>query len=297
MSIQTTFSIKDLEGLSGVKAHTIRIWEKRYNILSPNRSDTNIRAYDVNALKKILNVVFLVNNGEKISKIAQLEEDALHKRVKEIAIKESKYDDAINDFKLSMFQFDSDLFELTYADLLAKMPVRDVFLNVIVPLLQDIGHLWTTQTVKPVHEHFITALIRQKLCVNIESVQVGIKSRDNIYALFLPMNEIHELGILYLHYELLNKGYNSVYFGLSLPIQDLIEIQKTYKEVTFISYFTVEPKEENIPDYLAAIQELILDGSNSKLHILGPSAATIDRTKLSSDMIVHDNILNLANSI
>ena len=200
MGIKTSFSIKDLENLSGVKAHTIRIWEKRYNLLIPQRSDTNIRTYDLDNLQKILNVVLLYENGMKVSKIAALSETEMHQKVRELVVEKNSSKHAINLFKISMFNFDQQLFDNTFNQLLTQNSFRDIFLNVILSLLEEIGILWISKTITPAHEHFITTLIKQKLLINIERIQSINPDSEKTFVLFLPMHEVHDIGLLYVHF-------------------------------------------------------------------------------------------------
>ena len=174
MSVETKFSIKDLENLSGIKAHTIRIWEKRYNLLEPERTNTNIREYSVSNLKKLLNIAFLYNTGFKISKIAAMSDEEITLQSRELAFKTAINDEAINSFKVSMFQFDKVLFNNTYNTLLHKKTFRDIFKNVFIPFLEHIGLLWHTETLLPAHEHFISNLIAQKIQINTEKLQFNI---------------------------------------------------------------------------------------------------------------------------
>ena len=162
-NLKNRFSIKDLENLTGIKAHTIRIWEKRYNLLTPKRTDTNIRYYDLASFQKMLNVSYLNNNGYKISKIATLKANEIHALVRELASKTNLERHAINSFKLSMLNFDQVLFYNTYDSLLKEKPFHDVFYDIFIPLLTEIGLLWQTNTITPAHEHFLTTLIRQKI--------------------------------------------------------------------------------------------------------------------------------------
>ena len=171
-NVKTRFTIKDLENLSGIKAHTIRIWEQRYNILEPHRTDTNIRYYDLKNLQKLLNVKLLYNRGFKISKIAALSPKELLLLVKEQVGLTDKEDAALNSFKMAMIKFDHQLFEQTYNQLLAHKTVREIFLEYFVPFLIDIGFLWQSNTITPAQEHFVTNLIKQKLHSNIERLQV-----------------------------------------------------------------------------------------------------------------------------
>ena len=201
-NVKNVFSIKDLENLSGIKAHTIRIWEKRYNVLEPMRTDTNIRLYDLQSLQKLLNITLLHNHGYKISKISKFPAEQIPSIVREIISEKSVKSHAINAFKLAMMNFDQTLFINTYDNLLSQRSFKEIFYDVFMPLMSEIGLLWQSDTISPAHEHFITYLIKQKLLINTEKLQYTepIKN-DRIFILFLPLNEIHELGLMYLNYE------------------------------------------------------------------------------------------------
>ena len=162
-SVKKSFGIRDLENLSGIKAHTIRIWEKRYGLLKPERTETNIRTYSLQSLQKLLNVTLLYNNGYKISKIADLPEGQIVQEVREIVAQNSVKSHAINAFKLAMINFDQSLFQKTYSGLLAERSFREIFWEVFMPLLHELGLLWQSDTIGPAHEHFITHLIKQKI--------------------------------------------------------------------------------------------------------------------------------------
>ena len=153
-NIKNKFSIKDLENLTGIKAHTIRIWEKRYNLLSPSRTDTNIRYYNLASFQKLLNVTYLNNNGYKISKIATLNDQQISSIVREIATQNNVEEHAINSFKLSMLNFDQALFYKTYNSLLKEKSFTTIFYDIFIPLLTEIGLLWQINTITPAHEHF-----------------------------------------------------------------------------------------------------------------------------------------------
>jgi len=293
MAIKNSFSIKDLENLSGVKAHTIRIWEKRYNLLEPERSDSNIRTYDLQNLQKILNVSLLNNSGIKISRIAEFGEDELCVKVKEITIENKQNSVALNDFKIAMLNFDQSLFETTYNKLLARNSFRDVFLKEFISLLTDIGNLWTTNTITPSHERFISTLIKQKILVNIERIQNTNSKEDKVFILFLPLNEMHDIGILYLHFELTLKGYKSIFLGSSIPVDDLYELQNIFSDITYVSYFTVEPKINSAHDYLKDLDKNILSKRKEQLHIIGNNTLQLDKNKISKNIIIHKSIVDL----
>jgi len=274
MVVKTQFSIKDLENLSGVKAHTIRIWEKRYNLLEPNRSDTNIRNYDLENLKKLLNVTFLYNNGFKISKIAQLDEVDILEIIKEKS-ESNKEEHAIKLFKTAMFDFDYQLFSATYRDLIEYKSFREVFFDVFLPLLNEVGSLWQTGTIDPSHERFISELIKQKVIIETEKVQDYKKRVAPVFTLYLPYEEIHEIGILYANYELLKSGFKTIYLGPNIPLNSLKYITRHHNNVTFISYFTVKPDKESVTEYIDRFEIEINDSSNSDLWLLGSKIQNI----------------------
>ena len=269
-NIKTEFTIKDLANFSGIKAHTIRIWEKRYNILEPNRTDSNIRYYDINNLLKLLNVSYLNSNGYKISKISELPESKLNATVRELVAKNGADTQASNTLKLAMLNFDENLFNVTYNNLIAQSSLRDVFKNIFIPFLNEIGLLWQVKSVTPAHEHFITNLIKQKIFINIERLQLSSPTNfDRVFVLYLPMNEIHELGLLYLHFELLLHGYQSVYLGQSVPFNNLSDVQKVYSSICFVSYLTVEPSKISVSEYIEKVSETVLEGTQDELWLLG----------------------------
>ncbi|EDP95222.1 MerR family transcriptional regulator [Kordia algicida OT-1] len=295
--VKTKFSIKDLENLSGVKAHTIRIWEKRYNLLAPDRTNTNIRTYDIKSLQKLLNITLLYKNGYKISKIAEIPEDKIHILVREIATEKNIHNQALNSFKLSMLNFDYSLFYNTYNKLLAEKSFREIFYDTFIPLLNELGVLWHTQTINPAHEHFISSLVKQKIILNTERIQSLEKpNKTKTFVLFLPENEIHEIGLLYLNYELQLKGYHTIYLGQTIPIDSLTNINNFFPELHFISYFTVTPPEDKIEDYLQEFSDKV-GFDNNYLWLLGYQARHVKNKKNHKNLRVFKSIIELVEEI
>ncbi|MBL7472519.1 MerR family transcriptional regulator [Robertkochia sediminum] len=269
-NVKVNFSIKDLENLSGIKAHTIRIWEKRYNLLTPSRTDTNIRYYSLKSLQKLLNITLLYNNGYKISKIADIPEDELPLVVREIVSENSIKNKSINAFKLAMINFDQTLFLNTYNSLLGDRSFREIFHEVFLPLLNELGLLWQTDTISPAHEHFVTALVKQKILLNIEKLQLSEPTKqDPTFVLFLPDNEIHEIGLLYLNYEIVLRGYRVIYLGQTIPLAPLVDLQRYYDNIVYLSYFTVAPPAEKVHEYIAEFQDIVNKDKNCELWMLG----------------------------
>lgn len=293
-NIKNSFSIKDLENLSGIKAHTIRIWEKRYNLLEPERTDTNIRTYSLDNLQKLLNVSYLNNNGYKISKIATFEKSEIPTIINEIAKKNGIQNPAINDFKVAMLNFDQVKFYHIYNNLNKEKSFKEIFYEVFIPLLTEIGMLWQTDIITPAHEHFITTLIRQKILVNTELIQEKYKPNSNkTFVLYLPYNEIHELGLMFINYELISKGYQSIFLGQSIPIDNLKDLINYNNEVIFVSYFTIKPEKEYLLGYLEEFKEKILCHNNTKFWILGRMLDYLDSNKLPENITTFKSINDL----
>lgn len=232
-----TYSIKDLEQLSGIKAHTLRIWEQRYQIIQPNRTETNIRLYSDEELKKILNIAFLNDNGYKISKIAKLSYDELQELVHEISLKEQPSNTFIDSLVINMLELDEFHFVKALNEITAKLGIKKTIYDILYPLLEKIGVLWQVGSINPAHEHFISNLVRQKIIVEIEKLSIPTSSTKTII-LFLPENELHEIGLLFNHYLAREFGYKTLYLGQSVPFDDLIEIVNTFPTNMFICSFT-----------------------------------------------------------
>ncbi len=293
-NIKSVFSIKDLENLSGIKAHTIRIWEKRYNILEPMRTDTNIRFYDALNLQKLLNITLLHNHGYKISKISKHNNAEISELVKQIINEKSVTNHAVNTFKMAMMNFDQTLFSKTYNELLSKKTFKDVFIEVFIPLMEQIGLLWQTETITPAHEHFISHLIKQKILVNTEALQNSNPIHDEkVFVLYLPLNEIHELGLLYLNYELVHHGYKTVYLSESVPLNSLKDMTNYFKNICFITYTTIEPEKGKINEYIQEFNDEILSKTNSQLWIAGRLTSYIDKSKINSQIKVFSTPLEV----
>lgn len=290
--VKSTFNIKNLENLSGIKAHTLRIWEKRYNLLEPERTDTNIRRYSLESLKKLLNITLLYNHGFKISRIASLNVDEIPKLVRSIALKSNSEQVSINAFKLAMINFDYELFDINFDEILQNHDFEYCFMQIFMPLMRELGILWQTGAISPSHEHFITNLVKQKIHLQTESLQRNKFSNNDlpIFVLFLPENEIHELGILYLNYLILSKGFRTIFLGQSLQISSLETLYSYDTKFNFVSYLTVEPKKEEIMPYLKKFNAQILANRESKLILFGPQQAEIDISQIPSQIEMYRSL-------
>ncbi|MFL0071292.1 MerR family transcriptional regulator [Tenacibaculum maritimum] len=290
--INKNFTIKDLENISGIKAHTIRIWEKRYNLLLPERTDTNIRYYSSENLQKLLNVALLNAHNYKISKIAEMSDETILVKARELALKKGINNEAINSLKLSMFRFDKQLFNRTYNKLLSKKTFRQVFKDVFVPFLNHIGLLWQTDTLLPAHEHFISNLIAQKIQISTDELEYSSVSSEITYVLFLPENEIHELGLMYLNYELVLRGYATIYLGQSLPLDNLSYFFESNTEIRFVTSLTVQPYDDKVLGYFNEIEDA-LSGTNHKLIAVGQKAMLVKDINFKASITVYSSLVEL----
>lgn len=265
-----TYSIKDIEKISGIKAHTIRMWERRYGMVIPKRSETNIRYYSDEDLKDLLNISILNQNGMKISKIAKLDKDELRTEVTSLLENSQKYNHVIDVMFLSMIEIDEYAFNKSFSDAWEEYGFEKLIEHIIFPFLERIGVLWQTDTVNPAQEHFVSNLLRQKIIVNIDKevrLEKSDKVRDKII-FFLPEDELHELSLLFYSFIARKEGFEVVYLGASVPLEDLKEVQRvTGAKAFFSAYVSARDKQElenmfsdfrrifpNLPFYVTGLQ-------------------------------------------
>ena len=261
-----TYSIKELEQLSGIKAHTIRIWEKRHQLIQPQRTHTNIRLYSDFDLKKIINVSLLNNNGFKISAIAKMSEDELSSKVIELSQSKNQARLYIDQLVTSMLDLDEEKFEHELTALEKKIGFESTITDVIYPFLHKIGVLWQTGNITPAHEHFISNLIRQKIIVAISALPVVSKSTIRV-VLVLPEAELHEIGLLFYHYMARKLGFKTFYLGQSVPHDDLQKVCSIHKPHILITSLTSNPPIPLLDNYL---RRLASDFGSSKIFASGP---------------------------
>ncbi|MES2618256.1 MAG: MerR family transcriptional regulator [Bacteroidota bacterium] len=216
--------IKDIENISGIKAHTIRIWEQRYKIFEPHRTDTGIRYYDEQQLRLILNISILNNNGYKISKIAEMSLEEIHKKCQELSENRSKYDGQVQSLVSTMMLFDEKEFNKILSINVLKIGLEDTMIQIVFPFLEQIGLLWLSGSIHPAHEHFISNLIRQRLFVAIDNLNVSANNHSKKFLVFVPTGESHDLSILFANYVLRSRGHDVIYLGSQTPFEDLYDI-------------------------------------------------------------------------
>jgi MerR family transcriptional regulator, light-induced transcriptional regulator len=293
------YSIKDIEKLTGIKAHTIRIWEQRYELVHPHRTDTNIRYYDDEQLKKMINISILIRNGKKISHISKLSDDAM----KQATIQTLENQHAGEEFfqvqtdalLISMIELDEQHFEKIISTSTLRYGFENVMLKILIPFLHKVGLLWTSGEISISQEHFITNLIRRKLLVAIDGQVTNIR-REEKFLLFLPENELHEIGLLFAKYLIRSRGYRIVYLGQSVPLQDVIQISGHYKPTFLLTYFTLGFGQQEVINNVKAISEKLPDTS---LLICGPGVTYTDVSQYPTTRILYtvDELLNFLNNL
>lgn len=246
------YTIKDIEKMSGIKAHTIRMWERRHGMVIPKRTDTNIRYYSDEDLKDLLNISILNKNGMKISKIAELNKAEIADKVSSLLHNSKKHDHIIDAMLLFMLEIDEHALDYTIDKAWEEYGFERLIEEIVFPLLERIGMLWQTNAINPAQERFFTNILRQKFILAIEKEAPFTLNENNRLIFFLPEGELHEFGLLFYSYIARKMGFEVVYLGTSIPLQDLKEVQRVTKAKAFFSAHvsTIDKQElEDMFDY------------------------------------------------
>lgn len=222
------YFIKDIENITGIKAYTLRIWEQRYGMLVPKRTETNIRYYEEADLKYMMNIAILNANGIKISRIAQMDRDEVQRKTLSISENNSGQQSQISTLTSAMFDFDEREFNKTLSINILQLGMEQTTTQIIFPFLQHLGVMWLSGTIHIAHEHFITNLIKQRIFVAIDQLNIIPNANAKKFLLFLPNGENHELSLLLASYLLRANGKNVIYLGTSTPLEDLNKIHKLH---------------------------------------------------------------------
>lgn len=268
------YSIKDLEKLSGVKAHTIRVWEKRYGVIQPTRTDTNIRVYCDTELKKLLNVALLNNQGLKISKIAQLDHQQICAELQRLSDVDKANSTYVDELVLAMVELNRQMFEKILADCTLKMGFEETCIQVLYPFLQKVGVMWQTDACSPAHEHFISNLIIQKLYVAIDQAYTPDTNNKPKALLYLPEGELHEMGLLFYRYLMKKRGFETIYLGQNVPFADLVKIVKAHNPTHLVTAFVSAIACDNLEFYLTNMAQTFPD---KKIIVSGHQVCCFDR--------------------
>ncbi len=258
----------------------MRIWEQRYNIVQPLRTDTNIRYYTDEQLKLILNISLLNKNGLRISQIAKMEDNERDQAIALIDNKDLQFENQIKSLTFSMIDMREDQFEKIVNTSILQLGFETTMISIIYPFLERVGTLWRSGAISPAQEHFISNLIRQKIIVAIDGQMAVNHSSSNKFVLCTPEGDLHELSLLFMHYLLRSRGINSIYLGATVPYKDLLNVVETHKPDYLFMVFMVKPNRTTVSAYL---QQLAKDFTKQQILVSG--AKVLSKPELVPDEI------------
>jgi DNA-binding transcriptional MerR regulator len=244
----STYQINDLERLTGIKAHTLRIWEKRYNIISPHRTATNIRYYDDEQVRKLLNVATLLEQGYKISEIAKLKESDIKDHIRNV--NQEAPDNGViallvNDLVAATISFDETYFEKAFSSAVTRFGMYKTMVSLMYPFLNKVGILWSINNIESTQEHFATCIVRRKLLAAIDGLPPSKKS-DKKFLLFLPTDEWHEIALLFSDYIIRSLGYTTIYLGPNLPHDIALHAIKETEATHLLTFYIARRDDADI---------------------------------------------------
>ncbi len=283
--ITLSFSSSDIELLTGIKSATLRMWERRHQILSPTKGNRNIRKYNLLEFKKILNIAFLKQKGYKISNIAAMSEAVLSTTVKELVEQSIGRDEILLQLKLSMYGFAPEKFHAIHSKLTTNYNFTDVFIQYYIPLLELIGYLWQSDAISPIHEHFISNLITQNIHYETAIVKSSSQSGET-FILFLNEDEVHEIGLLFIQFLLKKQGHKVIYLGKNTWIEDILPIIDLYPNSHLISHFTLSPND----DVTSRILSFLHNHSELFKQFWGIGNLNINAAIKTNNLLVFENI-------
>jgi len=243
------YSIKDIEEITGIKAHTLRIWEKRYEIITPHRTDTNIRFYSEDQLKKLLNISFLNKNGYKISKISSLADEQIQKKVAKLSNVDNQLDNQLDALTLALINLDGASISLILDKYIESTGFEKTMDLIINPFLEKLSTLWLTNIVKGVHESFITEILKQKTIIEIDKLPPVDKNARKVL-LYLPENEKQQLSIEFLIYLLRSKGIDTLLAGFDLSLKDVLDAYQIYEPDFIYTIINEDSEKQSFDAYL-----------------------------------------------
>lgn len=260
------FSIKDIENLTGIKAHTIRIWEQRYGILQPKRTPTNIRYYDALDLKTALRISLLNNYGYKISRIHEMSDEEMNSLIQKINDKDFKLQVLVNELLEATLAMDIDKFERLVNEYLRKYGIEQTIEQLVFNFLEKIGLMWMTDRLFPAQEHMVSNVVYRKLAIAIEGLPPKEADAGPSVLLFLPEGEIHDIGLMYVNYLLHKYGKNPIYLGANSPIKDVKMVVEAKRPNYLYVHLTSVASDFDVNKYIQKLHNTFPD---SKILVSG----------------------------
>lgn len=286
------YTIKDLETLSGIKAHTIRMWEKRYGLLNPNRTSTNIRHYNDEELRYLLNIALLVKQGFKISKVSNFDKRRLQEEVLKLTTVSGLSIDIIDRLIVCMINFEDDNFEELLDQQIDNNGIENVMVNIVFPLFKKIGTYWQIGSIFPAQEHFVSVLIRQRL-ISISEKFRNKNQKDKSILFYLPQNEMHELGMLFYNYIALKEGLKTIYLGSNIPIEDLRKISENLSIDYVCTAFINAVGKEKMEEYFIELKKIFI----GKTVLVSGAQVITHQPRIPSGFLIIDNVETFIKSL
>ncbi len=284
------FTIKDIENLCGIKAHTLRIWEQRYNFFTPKRKGSQHRVYDSDDLKALLRISFLYHNGYKISKIAQLNPEQIEKEVANSKPQNCSYELYVHQLIETSIQLDKDNFERVSNEIVSGLGMEKAILHVFYPFLNRIGLLWMTNHVIPAQEHFSSHIIRKKIISATDGLKVDSPQKYNV-VIFSPSGELHEIPLLVVNYLFKKKGIKTTYFGVNVAVESLVYYSRYHSISHFYAHLITHLGSERLDSYICTLCNHFPD---KKILLSGPASGCVQQKPVNLVQIHSlDEIINL----
>lgn len=251
------YSIKDLEKLSGIKAHTLRVWEQRYGIVEPRRTSSNIRYYDEEDLRQVLNIAMLNKHGIRISKIADMSREEIQQKVASLSEIDQQFATQLDALTLSVVEMDEAMFDRVVRTNVDQIGFERTMLEVIYPFLDKLSLLWLSGSISPVQEHYMSHLVRQKLIAAIEHEPFEPREDARKFLLYLPQGEKQELSLLFMQYLVKSRGHHAIYLGLDVAISDVVDAAKVSRPDYIFTMITETFTKTPLMPYIQSLQESI----------------------------------------
>lgn len=267
-----TYQIKDLEELSGIKAHTIRVWEQRYKIIKPRRTATNIRYYNDEDVRLLLNVAYLCKHRYRISKISQMSYEEMVDNILAISRRGETYEHRVTEMVAAMLELEVEKFEHLVCDCILELGFENAMLRVIMPFLKKIGILWLTKAISPANEHYVSNIIRHRIIVATEAIIPDLHSESKKFLIFLPEHELHELMILFANYLVKSRHHRTIYLGQNIPFDNLKPVVDKTNPDYLLTSLTSYPSAEEASGYL---QLLSSEFPGQKIFVSGQRISSV----------------------
>lgn len=293
--MKKNYSIKDLELISGIKAHTIRIWESRYDLIKPQRTKTNIRYYRDSDIIKLLNVAVVIKNGMKVSQVAKLSEEELVSFVSSAYSYQDGFEDQVKRLTLAMLEYDELSMNTIINSCIMKYGMLKTLDDILGPFINEVGWLWQTKAIGVGHEHFASNVLRMRLFSLIENLQNPVLALAPRVILFLPSGEFHELSLLYLNYHFKLAGFKVLYLGQDMPLEYVSEVAEKFNPQYLVSIFSMQPHFEDLDYYFERIKELF-DLRKVKFYLSGYQLLNFEKSIKTTGIEVFKTIGDLRTS-